>query len=160
MTQLKGQGSWWDLAAFTERIMQMLEPMLQEMVERIVQGTLDRQSIAWSTQQVQRHREYRDQRERRKQQDQPRFISDQPAPDPTIPPGGSANDVLIKLNELVGAISLVAQQQQNFDKRSEEQFEELKIQLERISNQVAYLHGGNAWEQPPKESWIEKPGDS
>tara|TARA_B100000674_G_scaffold486467_1_gene495092 strand:+ start:629 stop:1111 length:483 start_codon:yes stop_codon:yes gene_type:complete len=160
VTQLKGKGSWWDLAAFTERIMQMLEPMLQEMVERIVQGTLDRQSIAWSTQQVQRHREYRDQRERRKQQDQPRFISDQPVPDPTIPPGGSANDVLIKLNELVGAISLVAQQQQDSDKRSKEQFEELKILLERIANQLSYLIGGNPWEQPPKESWIEKPEDS
>ena len=160
MTQLKGQGSWWDLAAFNERIMQMLEPMLQEMVERIVQGTLDRQSIAWTNQQVDKQREYRAQRDRRKHRDQPGFISDQPVPDPTIPPGGSANDVLIKLNELVGAISLVAQRQQDSDKRSKEQFEELKIQLERISNQVAYLIGGNAWEQPPKESWIEKPGDS
>ena len=160
MTQLKGQGSWWDLAAFTERIMQMLEPMLQEMVERIVQGTLDRQSIAWSTQQIQRHREYRDQRERRKQQDQPRFISDQPVADPTIPPGGAVNDLLIKINELVGAVDLLAKQQRESDKRSEEQFEELKIQQERIANQVAYLIGGNPWEQPPKESWIEKPEDS
>ena len=160
MTQLKGQGSWWDLAAFTERIMQMLEPMLQEMVETIVQGTLDRQAIAWSTQQVQRHREYRDQRERRKHRDQPRFISDQPVADLTIPPGGSANDVIIKLNELVGAISLVAQQQQDSDKRSKKQTEDLKIQLERIANQLSYLIGANPWEQPPKESWIEKPEDS
>ena len=160
MTQLKGQGSWWDLAAFTERIMQMLEPMLQEMVETIVQGTLDRQAIAWSTQQVQRHREYRDQRERRKHRDQPCFISDQPVADLTIPPGGSANDVIIKLNELVGAISLVAQQQQDSDKRSKEQIEDLKIQLERIANQLSYLIGANPWEQPPKESWIEKPEDS
>ena len=160
MNQLKGQGSWWDLAAFTERIMQMLEPMLQEMVETIVQGTLDRQAIAWSTQQVQRHREYRDQRERRKHRDQPRFISDQPVADLTIPPGGSANDVIIKLNELVGAISLIAQQQQDSDKRSKKQTEDLKIQLERIANQLSYLIGANPCEQPPKESWIEKPEDS
>ena len=60
----------------------------------------------------------------------------------------------------MGAISLVAQQQQDSDKRSKEQFEELKILLERIANQLSYLIGGNPWEQPPKESWIEKPEDS
>ena len=153
MTQFKGQGSFWDLAAFTERIMQMLEPMLQEMVETIVQGTLDRQAIAWSTQQVQRHREYRDQRERRKHRDQPRFISDQPVADPTIPPGGAVNDLLIKVNELVGAVDLLAKQQRESDERAE-------VRDERISNQLAYVIGGSAWEQPPKESWIEKPEDS
>ena len=154
MTQLKGQGSWLDVAGFAERVMSFLEPMIEESFDRLVQGTLDRQSIAWTNMQVQKHRE------RRKHRDQPRFISDQPVADLTIPPGGSANDVIIKLNELVGAISLVAQQQQDSDKRSKEQIEDLKIQLERIANQLSYLIGANPWEQPPKESWIEKPEDS
>ena len=154
MTQLKGQGSFWDVAAFCTRVMDYLEPMIEESFDRLAQGTLDRQSIAWTNMQVQKHRE------RRKHRDQPRFISDQPVADLTIPPGGSANDVIIKLNELVGAISLVAQQQQDSDKRSKEQIEDLKIQLERIANQLSYLIGANPWEQPPKESWIEKPEDS
>ena len=157
MTQLKGQGSFWDVAAFCTRVMDYLEPMIEESFDRLTQGTLDRQSIAWTNMQVQKHREHRERREPREKH---RFISDQPVTDPTIPPGGVANDVLIKMNALVGAVELVAKQQRESDQRSEEQFEELKIQLERIANQVAYLIGGNPWEQPPKESWIEKPQDS
>ena len=157
MTQLKGQGSWLDVAGFAERVMSFLEPMIEEYFDRLVQGTLDRQSIAWTNMQVQKHLEHRERREPREKH---RFISDQPVTDPTIPPGGAANEVLIKLNALVGAVELVAKQQREPDQRSEEQFEELKIQLERIANQVAYLLGGNPWEQPPKESWIEKPQDS
>ena len=130
--------------------MDYLEPMIEEALERLVQGSLDRQSVAWTNMQVQKHR---DQRERREHREQRRFISNQPVPDPTIPPGGAVNDLLIKVNELVGAVDLLAKQQRESDVRAE-------VRDERISNQVAYLIGGNAWEQPPKESWIEKPGDS
>ena len=157
MTQHSGKGSWLDVAAFTERVMGYLEPMIEEAFNRHGQESLDRPSVSWMNMQVQKHREHRERREHREQR---RFISDQPVADPTIPPGGAANDVLIKLNALVGAVELVAKQQRESDQRSEEQFEELKIQLERIANQVAYLIGGNPWEQPPKESWIEKPQDS
>ena len=127
--------------------MDYLEPMIEESFDRLAQGTLDRQSIAWTNMQVQKHRERREHREQR------RFISDQPVSDPTIPPGGAVNDLLIKVNELVGALDLLAKQQRESDERAE-------ARDERISDQVAYLIGGNAWEQPPKESWIEKPGDS
>ena len=57
MTQLKGQGSWLDVAGFAERVMSFLEPMIEESFDRLVQGTLDRQSIAWTNMQVQKHRE-------------------------------------------------------------------------------------------------------
>ena len=150
MTQLKGQGSFWDVAAFCTRVMDYLEPMIEESFDRLTQGTLDRQSIAWTNMQVQKHREHRERREHREQR---RFVSDQPVPDPTIPPGGAVNDLLIKVNELVGAVDLLAKQQRESDERAE-------VRDERISNQLAYVIGGPAWEQPPKESWIEKPEDS
>jgi len=130
--------------------MDYLEPMIEESFDRLAQGTLDRQSIVWTNMQVQKHREHRERREHR---DQRRFISDQPVPEPTIPPGGAVNDLLIKVNELVGAVDLLAKQQRESDERAE-------VRDERISNQLAYVIGGSAWEQPPKESWIEKPEDS
>ena len=150
MTQLKGQGSFWDVAAFCTRVMDYLEPMIEEALERLVQGSLDRQSVAWTNMQVQKHR---DQRERRERREQRRFINDQSEPDPTIPPWGAVNDLRIELNEVKGALDLLAKQLRESDERAE-------ARDERLSNQVAYLIGGNAWEQPPKESWIEKPGDS
>ena len=130
--------------------MDYLEPMIEEALERLVQGSLDRQSVAWTNMQVQKHR---DQRERRERREQRRFINDQSEPDPTIPPWGAVNDLRIELNEVKGALDLLAKQLRESDERAE-------ARDERLGNQVAYLIGGNAWEQPPKESWIEKPGDS
>ena len=121
MTQSKGEGSWLDVAAFTSRVMGSLEPMIQDMVETIVQGTLDRQSVAWTNMQIQKHREYREQRERREHRDQRRFTSDQPVPDPTIPPGGALHDLLLKVNALVGAVDRVAKQQRDLREQVENQ---------------------------------------
>ena len=126
--------------------MDYLEPMIEEALERLVQGSLDRQSVAWTNMQVQKHR---DQRERRERREQRRFINDQSEPDPTIPPWGAVNDLRIELNEVKGALDLLAKQLRESDERAE-------ARDERLSNQVAYLIGGNAWEQPPKESWIDK----
>ena len=153
MTQPSGKGSWLDVAAFTERVMGYLEPMIEEAFNRHGQESLDRQSIGWMNLQVLKHREYRDQRERRERPEQRRFINDQSEPDPTIPPWGAVNDLRIELNEVKGALDLLAKQLRESDERAE-------ARDERLSNQVAYLIGGNAWEQPPKESWIGKPGDS
>ena len=80
-------------------------------------------------------------------------MSDQSEPDPTIPPWGAVNDLRVELNEVKGALDLLAQQLRESDERAE-------ARDERVSNQVAYLIGGNPWKQPPKESWIEKPEDS
>ena len=134
MTQLNGEGSWWDLAAFTERIMQMLEPRIEESFERLAQGTLDRQSIAWTNMQVLKHHEYRDQRERREHRQQRRFVSNQDVPDPTIPPGGAVNDQRIQLSGLVGAVNEVIKRMEALDKR-----------FDRIDEQIAYLNRTNVW---------------
>ena len=147
MTQLKGQGSFWDLAAFIERIMQMLEPRIQDMAETITQGTLDRQSIAWTNMQVLKHHEYRDQRERREHRQQRRFVSNQDVPDPTIPPGGAVNDLRVELNEVKVALNQVLKKLDAFDKRHD-----------RIDEQLAYVHRSSAWSKDDEaEEEIEVP---
>ena len=138
MTQFKGQGSFWDLAALTERIMQMLEPRIQDMAETITQGTLDRQSIAWTNMQVLKHHEYRDQRERREHRQQRRFVSNQDVPDPTMPPDGSTNHLLLKVNELVVAVDRVLKEQRDLN----DQYEWL---ADRLDQQLAYIHKCDAW---------------
>ena len=156
MTQLKGQGSWWDLAAFTERIMQMLEPRIQDMVETIVQGSLDRQSIAWANLQVLKHREYREHRERRAHRDQPRFVGNQDVPDPYMPPGGAQPDLLLKVNALVGGVDSVAKQL--CDLR-----EQLETLSDRMDQQFAYANATDAWlkddEAEAQEEEVEAPDD-
>ena len=145
MTQLNGEGSWWDLAAFTERIMQMLEPRIEESFERLAQGTLDRQSIAWTNMQVLKHHEYRDQRERREHRQQRRFVSNQDVPDPTIPPGGAVNDQRIQLSGLVGAVNQVIKRMDALDKR-----------FDRIDEQLAYLNRTNVWLESEPEAEEEE----
>ena len=166
MTQLKGQGSFWDLAAFTERIMQMLEPRIEESFERLVQGSLDRQSIAWTNMQVLKHHEYRDQRERREHRDQRRFIGDKPAPDSTIPLGGALNDVRVELNGVKGAVGEVLQlargsfeQDATVSTRLDSIELTLKTEFERIHQQLAYIHHNNGWLElsEPEEEEVEVP---
>ena len=149
MTQLKGQGSFRDLAAFTERIMQMLEPRIQDMAETITQGTLDRQSIAWTNAQVAKNREYREHRERRAHRDQPRFVGNQDVPDPTIPPGGGVNDLRVELNEVKVALNQVLKKLDAFDKRHD-----------RFDEQLAYANATNQWlkdDEAEAEEEIEVP---
>ena len=152
MTQFKGQGSFWDLAAFTERIMQMLEPRIEESFERLVQGSLDRQSIAWTNMQVLKHHEYRDQRERREHRQQRRFVGNQDVPDPTIPPGGAVNDLRVELNEVKVALNQVLKKLDALDKRHD-----------RSDEQLAYIHHNNAWlelsEPEAEEEEVEAPDD-
>ena len=149
MSQFKGEGSFWDLAAFTERIMQMLEPRIEESFERLVQGSLDRQSIAWANLQVQKHNE---RRERREHRDLRRLIGNQDAPDPTIPPGGAVNDQRVQLSGLVGAVNQVIKRMDALDKR-----------FDRIDEQLAYLNRTNVWmESEPEaeeEEEVEAPDD-
>ena len=156
MTQFKGQGSFWDLAAFTERIMQMLEPRIEDMAEMITQGTLDRQSIAWTNMQVLKHHEYRDQRERREHRQQRRFVSNQDVPDPTMPPGGAQPDLLLKVNALVGGVDGVAKQL--CDLR-----EQLETLSDRMDQQFAYANATDAWlkddEAEAQEEEVEVPDD-
>ena len=148
MTQFKGQGSFWDLAAFTERIMQMLEPRIEESFERLVQGSLDRQSIAWTNMQVLKHHEYRDQRERREHRQQRRFVSNQDVPDPTIPPGGAVNDLRVELNEVKVAINQVLKKLDALDKRHD-----------RSDQQLAYLNRTNVWMESEPEEEAPDPDD-
>ena len=114
--------------------MDYLEPMIEEAFERLIQGSLDRQSVAWTNMQVQKHREYRDQRERREHRQQRRFVSNQDVPDPTIPPGGAVNDQRIQLSGLVGAVNEVIKRMEALDKR-----------FDRIDEQIAYLNRTNVW---------------
>ena len=148
MTQHSGKGTWLDVAAFTQRVMDYLEPMIEESFERLVQGSLDRQSIAWANLQVQKHREHRERREHR---DLRRFIGNQDAPDPTIPPGGAVNDLRVELNEVKGALNQVLKKLDAFDKRHD-----------RIDEQLAYLNRTNVWmesEPEAEEEEVEAPDD-
>ena len=148
MTQLKGQGSFWDVAAFCTRVMDYLEPMIEEAFERLIQGSLDRQSVAWTNMQVQKHREYRDQRERREHREQRRFTSDQPVHDPTIPPGGALNDVRVELNEVKVALNQVLKKLDALDKRHD-----------RSDEQLAYLNRTNVWLESDPEAEEEEVPD-
>ena len=149
MTQHSGKGTWLDVAAFTQRVMDYLEPMIEESFERLVQGSLDRQSIAWANLQVQKHREHRERREHR---DLRRFIGNQDAPDPTIPPGGAVNDLRVELNEVKGALNQVLKKLDALDKRHD-----------RSDEQLAYIHHNNAWlelsEPEAEEEEVEAPDD-
>ena len=146
MTQHSGKGTWLDVAAFTQRVMDYLEPMIEESFERLVQGSLDRQSITWANLQVQKHREHRERREHR---DLRRFIGDQPAPDPTIPPGGAVNDLRVELNEVKGALNQVLKKLDALDKRHD-----------RSDQQLAYLNRTNVWmESEPEEEEAPDPDD-
>ena len=146
MNQPKGQGSFWDVAAFCTRVMDYLEPMIEESFDRLAQGTLDRQSIAWTNMQVQKHRERREHREQR------RFISDQPVSDPTIPPGGAQPDLILKVNALVGGVDGVAKQL--CDLR-----EQLETLSDRVDAQFAYTHRSDAWlkDDEAEEEEVEAP---
>ena len=140
MTQRKGEGSWLDVAAFTERVMGSLEPMIEEVFNRRAQESLDRQSISWMNLQVQKQREYREHRERREHREQRRFTGDQPAPDPTIPPSGAVNDQRVQLSGLVGAVNQVIKRMDALDKR-----------FDRIDEQLAYLNRTNVWMESEPE---------
>ena len=154
MTQFKGQGSFWDLAAFTERIMQMLEPRIEDMAETITQGMLDRQSIAWTNMQVLKQHEYREQRESREHPQQRRFDSKQDVPDPSMPPSGAQPDLLLKVNALVGGVDGVAKQLCDL----REQLEKLS---DRVDQQFAFAHGSDAWlkNDEAEEEEVEVPDD-
>ena len=134
MTQPSGKGSWLDVAAFTERVMGYLEPMIEEAFNRHGQESLDRQSISWMNLQVQKHREYRDQRDRRAHREQPRFVGNQDAPDPYMPPGGAVNDLRVELNEVKVALNQVLKKLDAFDKRHD-----------RFDEQLAYANATDAW---------------
>ena len=145
-----------DCMSIAMGISEELKPEVHEWFQGFCKDFLDRVAISYFNTQAQKQREYREQREHREQRkhrDQPRFISDQPVADPTIPTGGGVNDLRIELNEVKGAFDLLAKQLRESDERAE-------ARDERLSNQMADLIGGNAWEQTPKESWIEKPEDS
>ena len=142
--------SRFDRMSIAMGISEELKPEVHEWFQGFCKDFLDRVAIGYFNTQAQKHREYRERREHRQQ---PRFMSDQSEHDPTIPPWGAVNDLRIELNEVKGALDLLAKQQRESDELAE-------ARDERISNQVAYLIGGNPWEQPPKESWIEKPEDS
>ena len=138
MTQPSGKGSWLDVAAFTERVMGYLEPMIEEAFNRHGQESLDRQSISWMNLQVQKQREYREQRDRRAHRQQPRFVGNQDVPDPYMPPGGAQPDLLLKINALVGGVDGVAKQL--CDLR-----EQLETLSERMDQQFAYANATDAW---------------
>ena len=149
MTQSKGEGSWLDVAAFTERVMASLEPMIEEAFNRHGQESLDRQSISWMNLQVQKQREYREQRDRRAHREQPRFVGNQDAPDPYMPPGGAVNDLRVELNEVKVALNQVLKKLDALDKRHD-----------RSDEQLAYMHHNNAWlelSEPEEEEEVEVP---
>ena len=153
MTHSKGEGSWLDVAAFTERVMGSLEPMIEEVFNRHAQESLDRQSVSRMNLQVQKHREYREQRERREHREQRRFTSDQPVSDPTIPPGTAQPDLILKVNALVGGVDGVAKQL--CDLR-----EQLETLSDRVDVQFAYAHCSDAWlKDDEAEEEVEAPDD-
>ena len=124
------------------------------MVETIVQGSLDRQSIAWANLQVQKHREYREDRQRREHRDQRRFISNQDVLEPSIPPGGAQPDLLLKVNALVGGVDGVAKQL--CDLR-----EQLETLSDRVDQQFAYANATDAWlkDDEAEEEEVPDPDD-
>ena len=169
MTQSKGEGSWLDVAAFTERVMASLEPMIEEAFNRHGQESLDRQSISWMNLQVQKQREYREQRDRRAHREQPRFVGNQDAPDPYMPPGGALNDVRVELNGVKGAVGEVLQLARGsfeHDAMVSTRLDSIELTLkrecERLHQQLAYIHQNNAWlelSEPEEEEEVEVPDD-
>ena len=85
---------------------------------------------------------------------QRRLTGDQPAPDPTIPPGGAVNDLILKVNALVGGVDGVAKQL--CDLR-----EQLETLSDRVDAQFAYAHRSDAWlkDDEAEEEEVEAPDD-
>ena len=100
---------------------------------------------------------------------QRRLTGDQPAPDPTIPPGGPLNDVRVELNGVKGTVDEVLQLARGsfeHDAMVSTRLDSIELTLkrecERLHQQLAYIHQNNAWlelSEPEEEEEVEAPDD-
>ena len=148
--------SRFDRMSIAMGISEELKPEVQEWLEGFCKDILDRVAIGYMNTQVQKHREYREDRQRREHRDQRRFISNQDVLEPSIPPGGAQPDLLLKVNALVGGVDGVAKQL--CDLR-----EQLETLSDRVDQQFAYAHRCNAWlkddEAEEEEDLVPDPDD-
>ena len=137
--------SRFDRMSIAMAISEELKPDVQEWLEGLSKDLLDRVAIGYFNTQAQKWREHNERRERCEHRDLRRFIGDQPAPDPTIPPGGAVNDLRVELNEVKGALNQVLKKLDALDKRHD-----------RSDQQLAYLNRTNVWMESEPEAEEEE----
>ena len=147
--------SYWDCGRIAVGIVEAISPFLRDTIEEIATTVMERHAIGVMNMQHQRHREYQDRRKPEGYMAQRRLTGDQPAPDPTIPPGGAVNDLRVELNEVKGALNQVLKKLDALDKRHD-----------RSDQQLAYLNRTNVWmesepepEPEAEEEEVEAPDD-
>ena len=143
--------SSWDCGRIAVGIVEAIKPFLRDDIEEIATTVMERHAIGVMNMQHQRQREYQDRRKPEGYMAQRRLTGDQPAPDPTIPPGGAVNDQRVQLSGLVGAVNQVIKRMDALDKR-----------FDRIDEQLAYLNRTNVWmesEPEAEEEKVEAPDD-
>ena len=143
-----------------------MKPFLRDDIAEIATTAMERHAIGVMNMQHQRHREYQDRRKTEGYMAQRRFTGDQPAPDPTIPPGVSLNDVRVELNGVKGAVGEVLQlargsfeQNAMVSNRLDSIELTLKTEFERIHQQLAYIHHNNGWLESEPEAEEEEAPD-
>ena len=160
--------SYWDCGRIAVGIVEAMKPFLRDDIAEIATTAMERHAIGVMNMQHQRHREYQDRRKPEGYMAQRRFTGDQPAPDPTIPPGGPLNDVRVELNGVKGAVGEVLQlargsfeQDAMVSTRLDSIELTLKTEFERTHQQLAFAHGCDAWlkDEEAEEEEVEIPDD-
>ena len=158
--------SYWDCGRIAVGIVEAIKPFLRDDIEEIATTLMERHAIGVMNMQHQRHREHQDRRKPEGYMAQRRFTGDQPAPDPTIPPGGPLNDVRVELNGVKGAVGEVLQlargsfeQNAMVSNRLDSIELTLKTEFERIHQQLAYIHHNNGWLESEPEAEEEEAPD-
>ena len=94
--------SRFDRMSIAMAIMEDLKPEMLEFLQQFGKDFLDHVAVGYHNTQAQRLREHREDRQRREHREQRRFVGNQDAPDPYMPPGGAEPDLPLKVNALVG----------------------------------------------------------
>ena len=145
--------SRFDRMSIAMAIMEDLKPEMLEFLQQFGKDFLDHVAVGYHNTQAQKWREYREDRQRREHREQRRFVGNQDAPDPYMPPSGAQPDLLLKVNALVGGVDGVAKQL--CDLR-----EQLETLSDRVDQQFAYAHRSDVWlkDDEPEEE-VEVPDD-
>ena len=135
--------------AIAMAISEELKPEIQDSLQELSKDIRDHQAIGYMNMQAQKYRE--GQLERRRHKDFEPMRKTKDAADQSLSER-HLNDQRLKVQSLISSQDHLGQQIQESNKQSEKRHAELQIQLERLANQVAYLIGGNPWEQPQGEA--------
>ena len=143
--------SRFDRMSIAMAIMEDLKPEMLEFLQQFGKDFLDHVAVGYHNTQAQKWREAREERQRREHREQRRFISDQAASDPYMPPGGGVNDLRVELNEVKVALNQVLKRMDALDKR-----------FDRVDEQLAYSNRTNVWlesEPEAEEEEVDIPDD-